>query len=420
MTVPLDPLPAFQLARIPPVHFGPGKLGVLPKVAASLGRRALVVTGASSLKASGRLDAVLESLTAAGIAARTVAIVGEPSTAFIDSTCEALRGEGLDLVIGIGGGSVIDGAKALSAMLPHGNSVLDHLEDVGRDVPHSGRKLPYMAVPTTSGTGGEMTKNAVISMVGPAGYKKSLRHDAFIPDAVIVDPELMLSCPSDVTAACGMDAFTQLLEPYLSPSASPVTDALVLGALERVRENLLKACGDGAGDVDVRGGMAYASMVSGIALANAGLGIVHGLASPLGGFFPVPHGVVCGTLVASATAANIKALRQVLAGRRKGPAEAPANPRDAGAGAMDPSLALAKYARVGRLFGGRDDRDDAWNADHLVAELALWTEALKLPRLGAFGVTEADLDRVAEKAGNRNNPVRLDRGEIRALVAERL
>jgi alcohol dehydrogenase len=424
--MPVPPLPAFQLARIPPVHFGPGKLAVLSKVAAAFaspGGKALVVTGASSLKASGRLDAALEALASAGIAARTVAIEGEPSTDFIDSTCAALRGEGLGLVIGIGGGSVIDGAKALSAMLPHGNSVLDHLEDVGRDVPHSGRKLPYVAVPTTSGTGGEMTKNAVLSAVGPAGYKKSLRHDAFIPDAVIVDPELMLSCPPDVTAACGMDAFTQLLEPYLSPAASPVTDALVLGALEQVRDNLVPACGAGAGDVRVRGGMAYASMISGIALANAGLGIVHGLASPLGGFFPVPHGVVCGTLVAAATAANVRALREALAGRRAPPAsESKANQasRDAGAGAMDPALALSKYARVGRLFGGREDRDDAWNCDHLSARLAAWTGELGLPRLGRFGVREADLDRVAEKAGNRNNPVRLRLDEIRALVAERL
>jgi alcohol dehydrogenase len=413
----------FQLARIPPVHFGPGKLAVLPKAAAALGKSALVVTGASSLKASGRLDRVLEGLRAAGVSARTVAIDGEPSTGFIDSTCAALREEGLDLVIGIGGGSVIDGAKALSAMLPHGNSVLDHLEDVGRDVPHSGVKLPYIAVPTTSGTGGEMTKNAVISAVGPSGYKKSLRHDAFIPDAVVVDPELMISCPPAVTAACGMDAFTQLLEPYLSPLASPITDSLALGALERVRDNLLPACGSGAGDVQVRAGMAYASLISGIALANAGLGIVHGLASPLGGFFPVPHGVVCGTLVAAATAANVKALREAVAAGPKGrpsDSDGPGGSRDAGAGAMDPALALAKYAAVGRLFGGRADRDDAWNCDHLVMRLAEWTEALGLPRLGRYGVTAADLDRVAEKAGNRNNPVRLRRDEIAGLVASRL
>lgn len=401
---------AFRLSRIPPVHFGPGRLGELARVAAGFGRRALLVTGASSLKAAGRMDAVLSALEGAGIAVYSVIIDTEPTTRFIDSTCDSLREAGLDMVIGIGGGSVIDGAKALSAMLPHRNPVLDHLEDVGRNVPHSGVKLPYIAVPTTSGTGGEMTKNAVLSEVGPAGYKKSLRHDNLIPDAVIVDPELMLSCPPGVTAACGMDAFTQLLEPYLSPAAGPITDALALSGMERVRDCLLPACGSGAGDVEMRAGMAYASLLSGIALANAGLGIVHGLASPIGGFFPVPHGVVCGTLVASATAANLRALRDRTA-------------RGAGgglAGAAGAAQALAKYAAVGRLFGGRADRDDAWNGDHLCARLREWTEALGLPRLGAYGVSAGDLDRIVDHAGNRNNPVQLAKDEIRALVADRL
>ena len=318
----------FQLARIPPVHFGPGKLAVLPQVAAAFGRHArfgrhaLIVTGSSSLKSSGRVDGILAALDADGIATRTVRHRWR--------AVHRLHRRHLRLPAGIrhrpgdrhrrrqrhrrGQGPVGHAA--------HGNSVLDHLEDVGRNVPHSGVKLPFVAVPTTSGTGGEMTKNAVLSDVGPDGYKKSLRHDAFIPDAVILDPELMLSCPPAITAACGMDAFTQLLEPYLSPAASPVTDSLALGAMERVRDNLAAACGEGAGDVEVRAGMAYAAMISGIALANAGLGIVHGLASPIGGFFPVPHGVVCGTLVAPATEANIRALRAAAAGdgkrRRRG------------------------------------------------------------------------------------------------------
>lgn len=396
----------FQLARIPPVHFGPGKLAELPRLAAAFGRRALLVTGAASLRASGRWDTLGEALRRAGIEYRTVVIDTEPSTRFIDETCAALRDEGIELVVGIGGGSVIDGAKALSAMLPHGNSVRDHLEDVGTGVPHSGIKVPYVAIPTTSGTGGEMTKNAVISSVGSDGYKKSLRHDNLIPDAVIVDPELMLSCPPAVTAACGMDAFTQLLEPYLSPLSSPITDALALSGLERIGENLLSACGEGAGEVAVRGGMAYASMLSGIVLANAGLGIVHGLASPIGGFFPVPHGVVCGTLVASATAANIKSLRKAV--------------REGGEGAASAALALGKYAKVGLLLGGGPDRGADYHADALVERLWAWTEALRLPKLGEFGIRESDLDRIAGSAGNRQNPVILSREEIRGLVASRL
>jgi alcohol dehydrogenase len=394
---------AFSFARVPPVYFGAGRLAELPRVAAGFGKEALLITGAGSLQASGRLDSVKASLNQAGIRFRHLVIDAEPSTRFIDDTCAALRAgalrdEAIQVVIGIGGGSVIDGAKAISAMLPHGNSVLDHLEDVGRNVSHNGVKIPYVAVPTTSGTGGEMTKNAVISMVGPEGYKKSLRHDNLIPDAVIVDPELMITCPPHITAACGMDAFTQLLEPYLSPIASPLTDALAWSGLQQAYENLVPACTDRGGDIGVRAGLAYASMLSGIALANAGLGVVHGLASPIGGFFPIPHGVVCGTLVASATQSNIAALRK----RRENPG------------------ALAKYAKVGVLFGGAAEKGEAWNCDYLVERLGALTESLKLPRLSAYGITAPDFDRIAAKTSNRHNPVKLDPEELRGLLARRL
>jgi len=390
----------FTFAGMPPVHFGPGKLSVLPRLARAFGREALLVTGKSSLESGGRLERVLDGLKAAGLEVRRITIAAEPSTAFIDRTCAELRAGGapIAVVIGIGGGSVIDGAKALSAMLPHRNSVLDHLEDVGSNLPHSGVKVPYVAAPTTSGTGGEMTKNAVLSMVGPDGYKKSLRHDNLIPDAVIVDPELMLSCPPHVTAACGMDAFTQLLEPYLSPLASPLSDALAWSGLEMAREYMVPAATDRGGDLDVRAGMAYASMLSGAALANAGLGLVHGLASPIGGFFEIPHGVVCGTLVAETTAANIAALRREGAH----------------------SAALAKYAKVGILFGGDAGKSEAWNCDFLIERLHALTEALRLPRLSAYGIGEGDLDRIVEKTGNRQNPVKLAPDAIRGLLARRL
>ncbi len=392
----------FSFARMPQVRFGPGKLAELPALARAFGREALLVSGAASLEKGGHLEPVLDGLAKAGLKVRRLTIAAEPSTAFIDSACAALRADGppLDVVIGIGGGSVIDGAKAISAMLPHRNSALDHLEDVGRDVPHSGVKVPYIAVPTTSGTGGEMTKNAVLSMVGPDGYKKSLRHDNLIPDAVIVDPLLMLSCPPHVTAACGMDALTQLLEPYLSPIASPLSDALAWSGLESAAANLVPAATDRGGDVEVRSGMAYASMLSGTALANAGLGIVHGLASPIGGFFAIPHGVVCGTLVAEATEANLAALRRERAHPNPG--------------------ALAKYAKVGILFGGDAAKGEAWNCDHLVERLRILTGTLGLPRLSAYGIGEGDLDRIVEKTGNRKNPIQLPPEAIRGLVARRL
>jgi len=215
---------------------------------------------------------------------------------------------------------------------------------------------------------------------------------------VIVDGELLVSCPRDVTVACGMDAFTQLMEPYLSPTCSPMTEALSKSGLEAIKDSLLPACGPGANDVSVRENMAYASLLSGVALANDGLGIVHGLASPIGGYFPVPHGVVCATLIGAAARANLKALRE-----------------------RDPlGPAIAKMARIGELLVGDSGRSDANYCDALVNILDEWTAALDLPRLGPYGIREGDLDRILDGAANRNNPVALTREEIRVLLTERL
>ena len=293
-----------------PIHFGAGKLQQLVPLLESFNSRSiLLITGGKSLEASGKLAEIGTLLSQAGIRFDRVICYTEPSTKAVDRICADYRGRGIEAVVAVGGGSSIDMGKAVSALLPHNNSILDHLEGVGRGIPHSGVKVPYIAIPTTSGTGGEVTKNAVISQVGPEGYKKSLRHDNLIPDAVIVDSTLLTSCPPQVTATCGLDALTQLLEPYLSPTASPLTDAIAFSGLQHIIPNLLPACGEGAGDVAVREAMAYGSLCSGIALANAGLGIVHGLASPIGGYFPIPHGVVCGTLMAAALRANWQAMQ---------------------------------------------------------------------------------------------------------------
>jgi alcohol dehydrogenase len=234
--------------------------------------------------------------------------------------------------------------------------------------------------------------------VGENGYKKSLRHDNLIPDAVIVDGTLLTSCPKSVTAACGMDAFTQLLEPYLSPTASPLTDAIAWSGLDAIADSLLPACGEGAADVAVRERMAYASLCSGIALANAGLGIVHGLASPMGGFFPIPHGVVCGTLMAAAVRANWQAIK----------AREPEN------------VAIAKMARLGQRLSQESGKSDAYYCDALVTILEGWTEQLELPRLGTYGIHASDLDRILNQTQNRNNPIELTRDEIYVLVETRL
>ena len=389
----------FFLAKVPPIHLGTGKLAQLPSLLKSFpAHQVLIVTGGKSLDHSGNWSALESLLEQNQISFERISYSGEPSTPDVDRLCQQYRSHQIEAVVGIGGGSVIDLGKALSAMLPHQNSIFDHLEGVGKGIPHSGVKLPYLAIPTTSGTGGEVTKNAVISEVGPQGYKKSLRHDNLIPDGLIIDGNLLTSCPRHITAACGLDALTQLLEPFLSPTASPLTDALALSGLEQLAQSLLPACGSEAHNPSVREGMAYASLCSGICLANAGLGIVHGLASPVGGLFPIPHGVVCGTLMAMANKVTLDAMR----------AREPHNP------------ALTKMSRVGRLFSQTPGQSDSYYADCLIQTLFEWTEQLALPPLSDYGVKTSNLETIVEQTSNRNNPIKLTSEEILSILSSRL
>ena len=389
----------FFFAKVPPIHFGTGKLKQLPSLLKSLkAHKILVVTGGKSLEHSGNWSEIQSLFEQNQISFERISYSGEPTTPDVDRLCQQYRPHQIEAVVGIGGGSVIDLGKALSAMLPHRNSIFDHLEKVGKGIPHSGIKLPYLAIPTTSGTGGEVTKNAVISEVGPNGYKKSLRHDNLIPDGIIIDGNLLTSCPRPVTAACGLDALTQLLEPFLSPTASPLTDAIALSGLEKVAEYLLPACGSGANNPQVREGMAYASLCSGICLANAGLGIVHGLASPIGGLFPIPHGVVCGTLVATANKVTLEAMR----------VREPQNP------------ALVKMSRVGKILSRETGKSEHYYADFLIQTLEEWTEQLGIPKFSDYGVKASDLETIVAQTSNRNNPIKLTREEIFAILSSRL
>lgn len=391
---------SFSFARVPPIHCGTGTLKEITAWLCSLkARSVLLVTGKASLQQKGQLSVVASLIADAAAKHDHVVCAGEPSTELVDRTTQQFFGHGIDAVIGIGGGSVIDFGKAIAAMIPNGNSVLDHLEGVGRGLAHSGITLPFLAIPTTSGTGGEVSKNAVLSHVGRDGYKKSLRHDNFVPSAVILDGLLLTGAAADVTAACGMDAFTQLLEPFLSPTASPLSDAIVWSGLQHLVPNLRRACGEGSADPQVRLNMAYGSLCSGIGLANAGLGIVHGLAGPIGGWFPMPHGVICGTLMAAAQQQNWSALKQ----------RDPHNP------------AVERMARVGRLMpDGSNFTQNTAAVDHLTDCLDQWVDELKIPRLSDYGITHGDLDRIVGAASNRNNPVALMPSEIKTLLEARL
>lgn len=390
----------FSVSRLPRIEFGSGALARLPAIARRYGRRALLVTGGGSLKASPVWARITDGLRKEGLSWLHLTIPGEPSPYMVDEAVRALRAENLDVVIGIGGGSALDAAKAIAGLLRPGNSVMDHLEGVGPELPYAGPATPFIAVPTTAGTGSEATRNAVLSVQGVDGFKKSFRDEKLVAEVALLDPDLLATCPPAVIAANGMDAFTQLLESYVSSRAAPLTDSLAWGGMTAVRDGLLPLFTD-AGDAAARARMAYAALVSGITLAQVGLGSVHGLASPLGAFFPIPHGVACGTLLAEATRINIEALA----------ARAPTH------------AALEKYAKVGRLLSRQAPPDhDAAHA-MLLDTLQNWTRTLELPRLGHFGVTAADIPRiVANSRGSsmKTNPVVLEDAEIARIVAARL
>ncbi len=389
---------AFKIARIPEIIFGAGKIEMLGRLAAGYGKTAILVTGEGHLKKSGHFDHVVKILHDAGLYIIAISFQNEPSPDFIDSVVMEHADRQVDVVVAVGGGSVVDAGKAISAMLLQEKRVKTYLEGVGTGEPHDGRKLPFIAVPTTSGTGSEATKNAVLSSVSEDGFKKSLRHDNFVPDVALIDPELMLSLPADVTASTGMDAVVQLLEAWVSSQANPMTDALAWSGLEHAARSFLQAAGDGAGNVEVRADMAYAALMSGIALANAGLGVVHGFASVIGGYFRIPHGVVCGTLFAPAVETTILNLLE----------EDISHP------------ALAKYARAGSLLSGQEEFDIHKGCKLLVDTLHRWTSDLKIPPLGAYGVEEFHIPMIVNETGLKNNPSHLSRQQLEEVLRKRI
>lgn len=375
----------------------------LPESILEFGSRVLLLTGDHSFVDTGHWPQLQRQMAAEGITCLTANVAGEPSPQLVDEIVQRHMAEHIDTVVAIGGGSVMDAAKAVAGLLPHGNSVLDHLEDVGKGLPYSGPSLPFIAVPTTAGTGSEATKNAVLSVQGRDGFKKSFRHECLVARTAIIDPLLLASCPAHLVAAQGMDAFTQLLESYVSLRANPITDALAWSGLQAVSEGFLHAYRGGEGESARRGraAMSYAALLSGITLAQVGLGSVHGLAQPLGSLFPVPHGVACGTTVAAATAVNIRALRE----------REPTSP------------ALAKYAEVGRLLAGHRGLDDTAACEALVEVLEQWTVQLNLPGLAHYGIAEGDVPAIVAASFNnsmKTNPVRLEDEEIAAIVRQRL
>jgi len=390
---------AFSFAATPHIHFGAGKRDELSAIARGFGTRLLLVTGGASFDASPLCTQLIAQLNG-DFDVHRVRVCGEPSPQLVDKTVASLTDTPPDCVVAIGGGSPIDAAKAMAGLLPGGDSVMDYLEGVGKGNVYTGPSTPFIALPTTAGTGGETSKNAVLSVIGEDGYKKSFRHEQLVARHIILDPELTLSCPAHVTAACGMDAFTQLLESYVSKNACPITDALAISGMQRVARSLPIAVEQGD-HLEARADMLYASSMSGLTLANAGLGSVHALASPIGAYFPMPHGEVCGSLLFTATRLNIEAMLS-------------REPNNAG---------LFKYAEAGRMMAGDNQLDDTAARDFLLNLLQTWTNRFDMPLLSAYGVQEADIAKLIANASPgsiKTNPVTLSDMEIAALIRSRL
>ena len=386
----------FQFSRLPLIYFGTGKISVLPGLIRRYGNAIILVTDQSSFINSSYAEALFESFRKEGIRYHHLVIPGEPSPEMIDTAVEKFNNEAADAVVSVGGGSVLDAGKAISAMIHVQGSVKEYLEGVGTRE-HPGTKLPFIALPTTSGTGSEATKNAVISQICKDGFKKSLRHDNFVPDIAIVDPELTLSCPQVITAASGMDCFTQLTESYLSDKACEYTDALAREGLKALKSSLVPCYMNGQ-DPEARSGMSFAALTSGICLANAGLGVVHGFASSVGGMFNIPHGVICGTLMAPANAIAVRELRK----------------RGSNTEAMN------KYIRLGKLFLDADGKPDDYYIDGFVEYLRKLSGDLKLPHLGQYGIKEEDLEQICKITELKNNPVKLNTDDLIEILRERL
>ncbi len=387
----------FNLFKTPAIFFGQGMTNRLPALLKGKRGDILWLTGSESYHGNPSLAAVAKALKNDGINVHFEKINREPTPDEIDLITRSYAEKQIQAVISSGGGSVIDAGKAVSAMLPLQAPVIDFLEGVGKQ-PHPGTKIFFVAIPTTAGTGSECTANAVLSGKKEGkGFKRSLRHENLVPDIALVDPLLTVSCPGNVTAASGMDAFTQLVESYVSVKSSPVTDALAMDGIRQAHKFLLKAWQNGE-DSGARSGMSYAAMLSGITLANAGLGLVHGFASSVSAVSDIPHGVICGTTMAIVNRYNIRAIM------RDGNDEA----------------TIHKYVALGKVLSSVENKTNDWYMKAASDYFDELTVKLNLPGLGIYGVTSADIDRIVPETDHKSNPVKFQPEELKAMLEERI
>jgi alcohol dehydrogenase class IV len=382
----------FDLAVPPDVRFGAGRVSEVPAALTGLGAtRVLVVTG----RTTSRADAIRSALNKAGISSIPFGVATEPSIERVSAAMALLADAGCDAVLGFGGGSAIDVAKAAAVLATSGIDPLEHLEVIGAGRPIERAGLPCVAVPTTAGTGSEVTRNSVLS---GGGVKASLRSPLMLPKVAVVDPDLLVGLPSATIAASGMDALSQLIEPLLSQRANPFSDALARDGIGRSARSLRRAYQEGMEDAAVREDLALASLFGGMCLANSGLGAVHGIAAAAGARLAAPHGAVCAAVLAAAMEVNLRALSD----------RAPEHP------------ALQRMAEVALVLTGRPDA----NPEHGIVWLQELTSALSIPGLASYRLSEDQIPVVvtaAQKASSmRGNPIELTDAEVTEIVTRSL
>ncbi len=382
----------FEFATAARIIFGDGSVSQLPQFAEGKGRRALVVTGSQP----SRVGDCIQSLRNARLRHTLYPVAGEPAIDVVNQAKAAALSAGCDLVIGIGGGSVLDSGKAIAALIPNEGEALDYLEVIGKGQTLRQAPIPFIAVPTTAGTGAEVTKNAVLT--SPQHRQKvSLRDNRMLADIALLDPMLTGSMPPSVTASTGMDALTQVLEPYVSCFANPLADAFCIQGLRRVGRSLRRVYA-APDDAAAREDMAFASLMGGLALANAKLGAVHGFAGVLGGMYAAPHGAVCAALLPHVIKANIRALRQ----------RQPHHPT------------LERFDDIARLILDDPSADASAALDWIDETSRLFG----IPKLGSYGVQATDFDAIVEKSSAsssmKGNPLQLNADELKAILAAAL
>ena len=380
----------FEFQTATRIVFGASASAQVGVLAKELGRRALVVTGRDTHRA----EKLLGNLCTQCLSAVTFSVAGEPELATVEQGTKLARVEQCDCVIGIGGGSVLDAAKAIAAMLTNDGELLDYLEIIGRGKALAKQSAPFIAIPTTAGTGSEVTRNAVLGSTEHK-LKVSLRSPLMLPRVALVDPQLTYDLPPALTASTGLDALTQLIEPYVCLRANPMTDALCVEGIRRAARSLHVAFADGQ-NKSAREDMALASLFGGLALANAGLGAVHGLAGPIGGRFPAPHGAVCAALLPHVMAMNLLALRARTPG----------------------SIALQRYEEVARLLTGRPQA----TADDGVKWVEELVRDLQIPRLSRYELSVAHVEQLIAAAANTSsmkaNPIVLASAELAETLTQ--